>query len=114
MFNSIFCSECGMRLLISRKAVKTAGIIVGLVDPHTCLEIPIVPDFKSITIPIFEPSKAKGKFADKLEDISPSPHFPLSNELDEAGVMDKRPEIRPALTSNAPKSVLDEISKINL
>lgn len=111
MSKVVYCANCGLRLSIIRKAVKSAGVVIDMVEQHECLEVPVEPDLKLIDIPIFEPPKAKGKFATRVEELSPSPHFPIPSELDEKDLRDRRPA--KDVKSSAPQAIIDQVEKVD-
>lgn len=38
MSRNFYCAQCGTKLEIRRKAIPQKGIVVDLVEPHTCIE----------------------------------------------------------------------------
>ena len=72
MANELFCSECGLRLQVIRKAMPRFGRIVDLIEPHVCLEVPIEPSFEPNPMTPFT-REAKGKFVQVLNKLEPGP-----------------------------------------
>jgi len=100
----IHCAECGLELLLLRKALK--GKVYDLIEPHACAEInnPIpgsgfVPVSKPHPIMMDEHFKSF-QFVQKI------------NDLNAKSTMDKRPaeSLRKELkTSSAPPNILNQI-----
>ena len=103
--NAIYCSKCGLKLNLTRKAYPKHGIVVDLVDPHECLEIPIEPEVlaKSPRFEVFgeEPARLpyKGRFDPRGISSGPKPGM-----LDSEGLKDRRFEVNEK--STAPVSLL--------
>src|SRR4030043_637362 len=98
----VFCSECGTRLQVIRKAMPRYGTILDLVNPHECSPEPVELDFKPTTYTPFI-LKAKGKFAENLEKLEPT-KFPIAED---AGLRDRREE--KDVRSTAPQTILDHV-----
>jgi len=97
-----FCSNCGLRLNIYRKALPKYGRIVDLIEPHECTEESVEFDLTPTDVPKFKPSEKGNKFVKKLNELSP-PNFPNPN-LD---LRDRRPSDQ--VKSTAPESILANI-----
>jgi len=106
----VYCSNCGLQLLITRKALPKYNTIIELIDPHECLEEPVEFKPRLNPVPTYKPSQPKGKFAKQLEDMSPSRPFPLLEE-DAEGPGDRRPtdQIKGDITTTAPRGILDHV-----
>ena len=46
-----YCSQCHKELTVTRRALPKYATIVELVDPHTCLEVPVEFNFKPAEVP---------------------------------------------------------------
>ncbi len=107
----LFCANCGTRLLVFRKALPQFNTIVDMVEQHECPEEPVELNLKPNKAHVFT-QQPKGKFAKKLEDLQPTPRFPIPT-LDEAGLKDRRPTKdvieNPDPLTPAPKGALDLI-----
>ena len=98
---SVYCSECGTRLMVSRKAMPKYGTIIDIIPPHECPEEMVELDLAPSPVPI----PATGKFVEKLNELNPTP---AANEvLDGPG--DRRPAefIKKEISSSAPSSLQD-------
>lgn len=114
MANFVFCSECGTKLVISRKGMPAYGRIIDLVNPHVCTEEPIEPDL-GMAIPITVYTE-KGKFVQKLNEL----HLPKFESIDSERLRDRRTisipsgvEIESDIRSTAPNSVLRNFESLN-
>jgi len=104
MSKIVYCSSCGQRLEITRKALKGYGRIIELIPPHICSEEPQDLDLTPIEIPTKEP---KGKFVQNLNDLRPSNPMSIST----ADLRDRR--ITQDVKSSAPASLLDQVKSFN-
>ena len=96
MAKIVYCSNCGQRLEITRKALKGYGRIIDLIPPHECSEEPQELDLTPIEIP----TKAEGKFVRNLDDLKvPS--------VSTADLRDRRPS--QDIKSTAPASLLKQM-----
>jgi len=103
----VYCSNCGLQLPITRKALPKHNTIIELVDPHVCLDEPVEFSLKESPVPAYNPTP-KGKFAKKLEEVSPSRPFPIPSEGEE--LKDRRPsEQIKGPTTTAPTRVLNHV-----
>jgi len=105
MSKLVFCSNCGKRLEVYRKAIPTHSMIINLVTPHECTEEPIEFDITPLKVPTIQPDEKENKFVKKLNGLSPS-HLP-NIDLD---LRDRRPSDQ--VKSTAPKSLLSSIKGI--
>ena len=109
----LYCSGCGLLLKVTRKALPKYGTILDLVEPHTCLEVPVDP--ASI---IEAPSIGEiPKFVSSLNDLKPSPSNNLreprrSSMLGTDDLRDMRFDQQDKRPSTAPSSVLDQIKQM--
>ena len=101
-----YCSNCGLRLYPYRKAVKSLGRIIDLIEPHECTEEPVEFDLAPLDLPTVEPDGEKNKFVKKLNDLSP----PSSLNFDK-GLRDRRPTEQ--VKSSAPESLIKHIKGMN-
>lgn len=51
MAKFVYCSQCGLKSNVGRKAIPGYGRIIDLVDPHVCLEVPADLDLTPTEIP---------------------------------------------------------------
>jgi hypothetical protein len=68
----VYCSNCGHRSQIIRKAMPKFGTIIDLVEPHECSEEAQEFDLKVIDVPVYQ-KEVKGKFVQKLNELQPLP-----------------------------------------
>jgi hypothetical protein len=54
----IFCSKCNTQILVTLRALKQFGVVIGTVDPHTCPEVPLELPFQSVSVPTFGSEKS--------------------------------------------------------
>lgn len=107
MARFIFCSECGVKKPIIRKALPKYGRIIDMIEPHECLEEPLPFDLAPVEVPDFVPSeKKKGRFSQQLDELQPIRGLPLSS-----GLKDLRPE-NVVIKSSAPPNLLDNIARL--
>ena len=113
MPKEFYCAECGLEILVYRKALQAQQRIVDLVAPHTCSEDdPKIP-FNVESLPAIVKKKSKVdeifdsfKFVKKLNGLSK----PLKKgsyeveKVEESG--DKRPKEDRRETSTAPEGLL--------
>ena len=102
MSKIFYCSNCGLRLEVYRKAMPKYGRILELVTPHECSDEPVEFDLSPIDMPTFMPKEKDNKFVKKLNELSPPPSFVLDKELH-----DRRPTEQ--VKSSAPKSLLTHL-----
>lgn len=100
MPKQIYCSECGTKLYIKKKAIIGYGRIIGLVDPHECLEEPIELDLTPTEIPIKQSVK---KFVQKLNKLKPS-------QIKTADLQDRRSESN--VKTSAPASIIQQTKNL--
>ena len=61
----VYCSECGTKLPINRRAVQ--GNIIDIVPQHVCPAEPVPLDLVPVSLPSFEPKRPIGKFESSLD-----------------------------------------------
>ena len=113
MAKHLHCANCGMELLLLRKALE--GKIYNLVEPHQCSEEIAEPEsgnFTPIAKPrppekVVEATFGKGKFVEKLNDLQPKP-IPF----EETGDKRSGDTMRKVKTSSAPPGILDNIKSL--
>ena len=104
MSKFVFCSNCGMKIPVGRKAMPNFGRVIDLINPHECSEKPIELDLgPSADIPVFE-DEGDGKFVQNLNELQPS----LS--ISTADLRDRR--IPADIKSAAPQSLVDNIQSL--
>lgn len=101
----VYCSNCGKKLSIFRKALPKYGTIVNLVEYHECTEEPVEFDLTPVDVPIYTLTEGKNKFVQKLNELA-SPR----KTVFERDVRDRRSE--DATKSTAPKSLLGVVQSI--
>lgn len=101
MSKFIYCSECGTKLTITRKALKGYGRIIDLVSPHECLDEPIDLDLTPTEVPIKKDTD--GKFVQKLNNLRPS-------QVNIVDLRDRRKESE--VKSSAPASILEQTKNL--
>ena len=100
MAKIVYCSNCGKRLEITRKALKGYGRIIDLVPPHECSEEPQELDLTPIDIPT---KGADGKFVQNLDNLKvPS--------VSTADLRDRRPS--QDIKSTAPTSLVHQMGNM--
>jgi hypothetical protein len=98
----VYCSNCGTRLEISRKAMPKYGRIIDIIPPHVCPDEPVELDFTLNPIPT-TPEVPDGKFVQKLNKLEPPVDL-------ERSLKDRRPNDQVKQTSIAPSSLREMIS----
>jgi hypothetical protein len=112
----VYCSECGKKIEVMRKALPKFGAIIDIIEPHECSEEPIELDLKQTAIPTFDTSPKKGKFVQKLNDLSPSKvNQGIVGSISSEDLRDRRfeSEEKKVEKSTAPKSVLEMIKEFD-
>lgn len=102
----VYCTECGMKITVFRKALPRLGRIIDVIEPHVCLEVTMEPDLSGDEAPAFVQAP-KGKFMDKLNDLPPA-KFPGIGTDD---LQDRR-NIPGWQQSSAPRSILTSIKSM--
>lgn len=97
MSKSVYCSNCGTKIPIIRKALKGYGRIIELIDPHECLDEPIDLDLTPTEVPIKQ--NREGKFVQKLNNLRPS-------QVNTADLKDRRKEAD--VKTSAPASIIQQ------
>jgi hypothetical protein len=105
MPRQFFCSECGTNLDLKRKALKYKGIIVDLIDPHTCNKdnLPNITDLEKPKSPIinqFEEQTRAEEHRLKLSRINPA----FSDRRSKADLRSTK--------STAPPGVVSALSRV--
>ncbi len=103
----VYCSQCGMKLPVRRKALPNYGVVIDVIDPHVCASEPLEFDLKPID-PITSGAlkEPEGKFVQKLNELGPISSSTLRDRR--INVRSEGEEIR----STAPKSIFDLIEKM--
>ena len=57
----IFCSKCNTQVLVTLRALKQFGVIIGTINPHTCPEVPLELPFQAVNMPTFVMEKSDQK-----------------------------------------------------
>lgn len=106
MTKVVYCSKCGKRLLIYRKALPAYGTIIELIEPHKCGTK--VEDFDLSPLPyhpnVDELSKDENnKFVRKLNNL-PKHKLPISDRRAKENLRQSKQS-----TSMAPAALLSQI-----
>lgn len=104
----VFCANCGTKLIITRKALPKYGAIIDLIEQHECLPDFIEPDLTPVQVPTFVKATEVRKFANRLEELSPSVPFKM-NETIEPGDRRSEEDVRSDIKSTAPLSLLESL-----
>ena len=95
MSKNLYCSQCHLELKMTRKALPKYATIVELVEPHTCLEIPVEFNFNPAEVPIW-----------KLGIDADRPIIPKGfGSVSTADLRDRRFEPKSDVKSTAPESI---------
>lgn len=105
MAKPVYCSECGMKLSVTLKALKGYGRIINLVDPHECAEEPIPLDLTPDEVPV-EDYKGDRKFVQNLNEL-PATHTVARGQVSTADLADRRPPDQ--IKSTAPASIIEQM-----
>lgn len=110
-----YCSNCGIQLKHTRKAIPKFGTIIDLIEPHKCLEVPVDP-----AQVIIQPSLTleSQKFVESLNKLKltreeikeKSPRS--SSMIDTTNLRDRRFEKEESI-STAPSIILSQIKQLN-
>lgn len=118
----LYCANCGMKLNRIRKAVPKHGIILDLIEVHTCLESPVDPLSVIFEAPIA--SSDRNKFVESLNGLKPAKPEIGRNYSEKrslrpssmTGTDDLRDRRfdneKEQVSSTAPLSVLEQIKKM--
>lgn len=97
---SVFCSQCGQELPVTKKGMPKFSRIVNLIDPHECL--PEIAELDWAPSPAPLPESGTQEFVQKLNELQPKPKFEP---------VDKRSSEHTKDTS-APNGVLNALRNI--
>jgi hypothetical protein len=116
----LYCSNCGLQLKVTRKALPKFGTIIDLVNYHECLKTPVDPSSIIVEAPIS--SGDRSKFVESLNELKPSAVSPMRVGFEEKprrssmtgtdDLRDRRFDQEPKILSTAPHSVLDQIKQM--
>lgn len=98
MAKFIYCSQCGLKSNVTRKAIAGYGRIIDLVDPHVCAEVPADLDLTPTEIPR---EAGDRKFVKNLNGLD------KPGEVSTFDLRDRRQESD--VKTTAPISVLDHL-----
>lgn len=100
----VYCSNCGTRLNVVRKALPRYGTVINIVEHHVCHDEPIELDLSPVDIPMFN-AGGKNEFVQSLNDLNPSTKTqPLTEPTDRRDKAD--------IKTTAPESVLGMIQSM--
>ena len=113
----VYCSNCGTRLTLTRKALPKYGRIIDLIEPHECPDEPVEFDLTPVDVPAFEVTAegGKGKFVQNLNilniphDIHLGPFQNDDGHIDNPGDRRKTEDIKSETSSTAPRTLLDNM-----
>lgn len=105
MSKFVYCSHCGTKLPITRKAMPKYNTVVEIIPPHECPGEVVPFDVQ----PNPAPSMADDKFIQKLNELNPLPEG--STVSFEPG--DRRPKDIVKDATTAPKTLLDVLKTQN-
>jgi hypothetical protein len=118
----LYCSNCGTRLTISRKALPNYGVIVDIVNYHECPETPVEFDLKPLDISRIGLVEGKDKFVKSLNELSNQTpkqsimevHKKNYGEVDSNDLRDRRFETSndDKVKTSAPSSVINIIDSM--
>jgi hypothetical protein len=114
---TLYCSNCGIQLRINRKALPNLGIILDLVEPHTCLEVPIDPSKVIVVAPIIASNQSK--FVESLNGLKSLPQPQSEGRSLRPSLMTGTDNLRDRrfdgkeVPSTAPPSILDQIKSMS-
>lgn len=101
----VYCSNCGTRLAVTRKALPKYGRIIDLIEPHVCLDEPVEFDLTPIDVSVPNIVKEGGnKFVQKLNGLQP-----FSGGFGIDSLADRRKEDK---SSSAPQTLFDSIQSM--
>ena len=103
MSKLFYCSNCGLRLKVYRKALPKYGRILELVTPHECSEEPVEFDLTPLDMPLSVPEDKDNKFVKKLNKLSPRDYSKPPLSFDDPILRDRRPADQ--VKSSAPESL---------
>ena len=103
MANFIYCSACGHKSLVHRKALPNFGKIIDVIEPHVCTEEVQELDLKPMEVPT-QPLKGSNKFVDYLNELKPK----VKDIFEPTG--DKRS--KEFIKSSAPESIISNLKSL--
>ena len=104
MANFIYCSACGHKSLVYRKALPNFGRIIDITEPHVCTEEVQELDLKPMEVPNQPIKNENNKFIEKINELNPKP----KNVFEPTG--DKRP--KEFIKSSAPESIISNLKSL--
>jgi len=99
MAKFIYCSQCGLKSTVTRKAIPGYGRIIDLIDPHECLEEPTELDLTPTEVPT-NPDIDR-KFVENLNGLE------RPSAVSTFDLRDRRQESE--VKTTAPISVLEQV-----
>lgn len=100
----VYCSNCGMKLAVVRKALPKMARIIDVVDYHECTEEPAEITFEEVDIPTIQKTEGKDKFVQNLNDLARTQLGQISTD----DLRDRRANAD--VKSLAPESVLKNLT----
>ena len=108
----VYCSVCGTTIPIIRKAMPNFATIIDLIEPHICLDEPIMPELKPINNPRIDINKEENKFVQQLNKLQHSKsHFSGVSTNDLRDRRFETPDDQ-KLKSSAPPTVLEMVESM--
>lgn len=105
MSKFVYCTNCGAKIKRYRKAVKSHGVILDMIDPHVCTDEPMPIDLTPCEVIGYE--EPEGKFVEKLNDLGPRGTL---GSVSTANLEDRRPAAQ--VKTTAPDAVLSQIKNM--
>lgn len=110
----VYCSDCGTKIPVHRKALPKYSVIIDTVESHICHEEPIEFDLKPQP---FTPREPEGKFVKNLNDLNPATVRATFGGVSTEDLRDRRFEPGPKIVdkktkSTAPLPILDLLNSI--
>lgn len=109
MSKTAYCSQCGKKLNMMKKALPTYGRIINIVEQHECSEEPVELDLTPIDVPSFTPTfMGKDQFVQNLNKLDKKPKLgteDLRDRRDTANIKDD------GVSSTAPQSLLNQVKQ---
>jgi len=106
MAKFVYCSECGTKSQVIRKAIKAYGTIINIVTPHVCPDEPLELDLTPQEVPTVE-GHINQQFVQKLNELEPTTLGAVST----ADLRDRRPSDQ--VKSSAPASLKDLVKTMD-
>lgn len=97
-----YCSNCGIRLTITKRALPKFSTVIDIVEYHTCPSQKVPFDLSPNPSPAYLPQTDKRKFVEELDEIEPLGINELNEKIIE--LRDRRPDSQ--VKTTAPPGIL--------